>query len=325
LSATVWGLIRKPWLGFLGLWFFLILAPTSSFIPIKDTLFEHRMYLPTAAVAVLVVVGAWFGWSHITARTACSDTSRRATVIVGIIALVAMLGALTVRRNLLYHDAESMWRDVTVKRPDNARAYEQLGTALMVKATSRDQGELGTRYLTEAVQAYRQAVKIDRDFTSAHVNLANLLSQSGQFQEAVGHYRAALQVDPNHIEAGVNLAHALKALGRTEESIEAYRDATRMKPRRPDPMTLARAHLNLGSALGNGGDLDAAIAEYREAVRLWPEYDSAHFWWGVVLERQGKLGEAVEHFRKTLEINPRHPSARQALDGALNRLQHSDG
>ncbi len=325
LAATVWGLVRKPWLGFLGLWFFLILAPTSSFIPIKDTMFEHRMYLPTAAIVVLFVVGAWIGFSQVTARTDCSGMSRRATVLVWIIASVAILGIGTVRRNLLYQDAASMWRDVTAKRPDNARAYEQLGTALMVKATSPDQGQLRARHLTEAVQAYRRAVQIDPDFASAHVNLANLLSQSRQFTEAAGHYREALRLNPNHVEAGINLAHALKQLGRTEESIEAYRTATRMTPRRPDPITSARAHLNLGSALGNAGDLDAAIAEYREALRLWPEYDSAHFWWGMVLERQGKLGEAVEHFRQTLEINPRHPRARRALDSALSRLQRSDG
>ena len=45
-AATGYALIRWPKWGFLGAWFFLILAPTSSVLPILDLAFEHRMYLP---------------------------------------------------------------------------------------------------------------------------------------------------------------------------------------------------------------------------------------------------------------------------------------
>ena len=58
LAGTIWALARKPWLGYLGVWFFVILAPTSSIVPIKDLAFEHRMYLPLAAVVVLAVFSA---------------------------------------------------------------------------------------------------------------------------------------------------------------------------------------------------------------------------------------------------------------------------
>ncbi len=57
LAATLWSLYRKSWVGFWGAWFFLILAPTSSILPIADLAFEHRMYLPLAAVVVVAVVG----------------------------------------------------------------------------------------------------------------------------------------------------------------------------------------------------------------------------------------------------------------------------
>ena len=55
LVGTGWGLWRNsPW-GFLGAWLFLILAPTSSVMPIVDPAYEHRMYLPSMAIAVAVV------------------------------------------------------------------------------------------------------------------------------------------------------------------------------------------------------------------------------------------------------------------------------
>ncbi len=57
LLTTVWALLRRPKIGFLGSWFFLTLAPTSSLIPLADAAGDYRMYLPLAAVAVLVGPG----------------------------------------------------------------------------------------------------------------------------------------------------------------------------------------------------------------------------------------------------------------------------
>jgi hypothetical protein len=59
VAATVWALLRQAWAGFWGAWFFLVLAPTSTVVPIADAAFEHRMYLPLAAVAVLAVMGTY--------------------------------------------------------------------------------------------------------------------------------------------------------------------------------------------------------------------------------------------------------------------------
>jgi hypothetical protein len=59
LLTTGWLVIRRPELAFLGGWFFVILAPTSSVLPIKDLAFEHRMYLPLAAVITVVVLGGY--------------------------------------------------------------------------------------------------------------------------------------------------------------------------------------------------------------------------------------------------------------------------
>src|SRR5262245_34843450 len=58
IGGTVLTVRRWPLITFWGAWFFLILAPTSSILPIGDLAFEHRMYLPLAAVVVLLVVGA---------------------------------------------------------------------------------------------------------------------------------------------------------------------------------------------------------------------------------------------------------------------------
>jgi tetratricopeptide (TPR) repeat protein len=121
----------------------------------------------------------------------------------------------------------------------------------------------------------------------------------------------------------MNLGHALEMLGRTEESISVLRAATQVDPQRTTPEVLARAHLNLGAALGRQGDFEAAIIEYEHAVRLHPGYEKAHYSLGWLLAREGRLNEAVEHYRRVLQIDPNHQAARQALDDTLERLQRS--
>jgi len=308
VAGTIWALVRKHWLGFLGAWFFLILAPTSTVVPIKDTLFEHRMYLPLAAVVTLVVIAV----DAALRRLVSSTTSRRVAATVIVTTVTVVLGAATFARNRVYHSAESLWRNVAETRPDNARAFENLGTVLMVE-----------RRIEEAIPEYRQAVALDPDFVSARNNLANALSQTQRYEEAIEHYAEVLRVDPFHPEAHINRAHAFDRLGQTDAAIEAYRAAARLDPTKATPAFLARARTNLASVLANQGDLDSAIDEYREAVRLRPDYDVAHYWWGVVLYRQGKLDEAIERFRTVLEISPEHEAARRAMNQARVERQRA--
>ena len=82
LGLTAWAVVKRPAWGFLGAWFFLILAPTSSFMPVQHAAaFEHRMYLPLAAVVSGVIVGAclageWLSRRGIVPRTALQVAGR---------------------------------------------------------------------------------------------------------------------------------------------------------------------------------------------------------------------------------------------------------
>jgi hypothetical protein len=102
--------------GFLGVWFFLILAPTSLVPVATQTMAEHRMYLPLAAVVAFFVLGVF------------SLLGSRSWPLLGLLALG--LGILTARRNGDYGSAVSLWRDTAAKAPDNARAHCALGFAL---------------------------------------------------------------------------------------------------------------------------------------------------------------------------------------------------
>ena len=106
-------------------------------------------------------------------------------------------------------------------------------------------------------------------------------------------------------------AVALKDQGKLDEAVACYRRALELKP------DYAEAHNNLGIALKDQGKLDEAVACYRRALELKPDYAEAHNNLGIALKDQGKLDEAVACYRRALELKPDFAEAHNNLGVAL--------
>jgi tetratricopeptide (TPR) repeat protein len=281
LGATGWALRRKPALGFLGAWFFLILAPSSSVVPVAtQTMAEHRMYLPLAAVLTLVVLGA-----HAAA-------GRRA--LFALLALAAVAGALTARRNLAYHSELVLWADTVARRPENPRARTNLGIALT---------EAGR--LPEAIAQFGESLRLRPDEAATHLNLCHALTRLDRAAEAVPHGEAAVRLEPGSADARINLAQALARLGRTDEAVTHYEEALRLQPGAPDvPAPLAAVLLELGNRAASREDFAAAIARYRRALDLAPDHLRARNNLANALLLTGQVDEAISHYQEVLRRNP---------------------
>jgi Flp pilus assembly protein TadD len=306
LAATVWALVRRPRLGFLGAWFFIILAPTSSFIPLRDPLFEHRMYLSLASVVALVVIGGYTGWDRLSRRWKLSDARRRMITILLVAAVVATLGYGTIDRNRDYRDAVAMWTDVVIKRPKSDRARYNLGTALL----NQDRPD-------EAATAYRQALQLNPRNGHAHYNLGKILSSKGETDRAFEHYVKALEANPNLAEAHNDLANILVRRGRSDLAMNHYREAVRVNPR------YFQAYYNLGNVLRALGEIDGAVDALERAVQLSPETAGMHHALGLAYREQGKIDEAIRELREALELDIGQVGARQALDSILEETSRA--
>jgi tetratricopeptide (TPR) repeat protein len=254
LLLTAWAWWRRPALGFVGVWFFLILAPTSSFVPLEDLVFEHRMYLPLAAVIVLPVVACIALLDPLPQRGRWLQRGAGAFAL----GLVAVLAAVTAQRNLDYRSPLSIWRDTVAKAPNNPRAHRGLGLALEGRGRSE-----------QAMAHYREALRIRPNYVEAHNNLGLALSAHGRIEEAMDHFQEALRIDPGSVQAHNNLGIALDRRGRFEEAIAHYAEALRIDPSSPD------VHNNLGIALARSGRREEAIAQFREALRSNPDFTPA--------------------------------------------------
>ena len=131
-ALTVWALCRRRWWGFWGAWFFLLLGPTSSILPLPtEPAAERRMYLPLLAIIVVVLEGSnrvigklWdhFNWPH----------RFRSGLEIGVVAGLALAFSLaTVQRNAQYRSAISIWTDVLAKRPHSLRGHTNFALALL--------------------------------------------------------------------------------------------------------------------------------------------------------------------------------------------------
>ncbi len=302
LVGTIWCLARRPRLGFLGAWFFIILAPTSSFIPIKDLAFEHRMYLSLAAVVTLAVVCGHGLLSYLRKRMGTESSLVRWGPVCVVVAAVLALGCVTAVRNTDYHSRLAMWTDVVAKRPENARAHSNLGIALLAEGRS-----------AEAIDPCSQAIRIDPDFAGGHYRLAQVLKRNGRWDEAIDSFGKAISLNPRYEQAHIDRGNTFYSLRRFDEAVEDYRMVMQINPRN------AGMSVNLGNALGSVGKFDEAIEAYREAVRIKPDWVEARQQLASRLHSLGRLDEAIQEYREVLRQIPGHPEARRGLDAALAR------
>src|SRR5262249_31391649 len=79
----------------------------------------------------------------------------------------------------------------------------------------------------------------------------------------------------------------------------------------------AKAHNNIGWALYDKGKLDEAIASYRKAIALDPNYAPAHYHLANALRDKGKVDEAVSEYQNTIALDPKHAEAHCNLGYAL--------
>jgi len=240
--AIIWGFIRNQAWSYPAAWFFVILSPTSSFVPIVDLAFEHRVYLPLAGLAVLIVL-----WGHILLKR---RSARRAGLVL-VAAVIIVLGLLTLQRNKDYCSGMTIWQKVLDIAPDNARAHYNLGSII------QKQGRLD-----EAISHYRQAIHIKPDDADVYNNLGNILQFQGKIDEAVSHFYQAINKDPNFFEAYNNLGNALLLQGKADEAVFYYSRSLELNPAN------ARIHYNLATVLQSQGRSEEALAYYNRALEL---------------------------------------------------------
>lgn len=319
LIATAIALVRRPMLGFLGAWFFITLAPTSSFVPIVSEVgAERRMYLPLAAVVVLAVLGGRSLLQRLTVRRAgpALGTRRIATTgppkgghhrrpaVVTALAVILMASTLawaTVRRNAEYSSRVSILRTV-VERWPHGRAHFNLAVALRMAGPGNSD---------EAVAHLRLAIP---DNPEARYALGSELYDRGQFDEAIAELREFVRQNPKHLDvlASRNLiALSLAQQGKLPEAAAELAGALKTTPQDPD------LHANYAFVLMRQNDFAGAVRHYEESLKYRPNNAFALTNLGIAYSAMRQPDKARGYFRQAVAVDPSNASARVELVKAL--------
>lgn len=308
---------RRPLLGFLGIWVFLTLAPTSSILPIATEVgAERRMYVPLMA-SVAAAVGGLYGLTagrragrdRTTRRLPGLQTRTRPTFSLGAVvvgAIVLILGTLTVARNRDYASA------LTIAQQDFA-----------AWPTDYTQGVVGTELARlgrdeESIALLTVAARSD---PRARYNLGVALFNTGRYDDAIRHLTALAEEYPMREEApwARRIAgHAYSLQERWTAAMAEFRMVLAMTPHDAEARRLYARALNAhGIERGTAGEHATAAEAFRASLAQDPGGRGVRHNLATALLDSGDVRAAASEARTALEQNPTDPSLYNLLGRAL--------
>jgi tetratricopeptide (TPR) repeat protein len=340
LALTAAALRWRPQLGFLGGFFFITLAPTSSIVPIATEVgAERRMYLPMAALAVLGVVAVVWLWDKGKARLPDSWRGPK-SVAYGAAALLCgvsmAFAVVTLARNREYASELGM-AQTTLRRYPTPVAHHVLGEQLLA---------VGRR--DEALAHIRQALPAA---PRAHFTLGLELLKEEKLDEGIAEMRTFIREQPRLLQviaAHEYIGKALIQQERWREAIEELKELQTFAPDNPAVHRLmadaffgaqafreaiehyeaygvaggndAGALNQLGIALGTTGQIEKAIAVFRRAAVIDAKNGAVQRNLANALTVHGELDAALEHAQNAVALQPGDAGSHHVL-GRIREAQ----
>ncbi|HET9596058.1 MAG TPA: tetratricopeptide repeat protein, partial [Anaeromyxobacteraceae bacterium] len=235
--------------GFGALWFLLLLAPTSSVLPVRDPLVEHRSYLallgPALAAAALGAE-ALRRWAPGRARLALAATA----------ALWLALAGATAARNRVWRTRLALWSDAVAKAPSSSRAHANLALALASAYRMDDAVAELERAVALSGDGLIQRPQILRDLGTGLIQLA-------RYREAAAALESARQLAPGDGVTLSKLAIAHVGMGQNARAVELARAAVAASPG-------GDAEFALALALVQSSQPQEGLAHAEQAAALAP-------------------------------------------------------
>ena len=220
--------------------FLILLAPTSSFVPIYDPMAERRMYLPFIGL-LLITVEFLRRW----------NVSRN--VFIGSLAVVlAAEGAITYQRNLLWGNAIDIWKDTVSKSPRKLRPRFQLAFA-----------EFQAGACSDSVDEFQRAAGLERPTYDLLLDWALAYDCAGNPQQAIAKLQQAAAEHPDgHLYSQIGMEFG--KIGKYPEALEALATAQRLDP------GFAMTYYYLGNIHAIQGNPAQAREDYQHVLALDP-------------------------------------------------------
>lgn len=207
-----------------------------------------------------------------------------------------------------YTASESEYRQAANLAPANAEYHYQLGISLVLQSVE-------SKYV-EAETEFRLATRLAPSNADYHRWLATALSYQNKYREAESEAREAIRLKPDENDSYSTLATALEGQGKFAEAENEIRMALRLATQ--DYLRNSYTE-TLGRNLVMQRRYAEAVTELNKVVAANPQYSSnAHFWIGRAYESQNQSDRAEAEYREAIRLRPQFESYQRALQNLLN-------
>lgn len=314
---------RTRIIGFGLLWFLICLVPTSLF-PLAEVMNDHRTFLPYVGLVI-----AFAGLVSLLPQNRIAQAQIvRVGLAFAILLILCVSGYATFQRNKVWKTEETLWRDVTLKSPNNSRGLMNYGNTLMAKGDYNG-----------ALDYFHRALVLAPQYPVLFVNLAIAEDATEQGALAEQHFKEALRLAPASPDSYTYYARYLLSHGRGDEARVFLKNALELSStdvtardllaqtnRQETSESFAQTpeyYVDLSLQLYRQERYAEAIAACRTAVKLRPDYAEA---WNNICAANNKLGryqDAISACDQALRYKPDFELARNNLQYARASLKAS--
>jgi protein O-mannosyl-transferase len=316
----------------LGLALFVVnILPVSGLVPFGymgvSFVADHFLYLPMVGLALVVATGIQFAFHKI------RHTSLARLVLLGIYAVICVMGLLTVRQSWLWRDPAALWEATLKVNKTSETVYVDYGGVCVQKGqldkalwlfqraaeiAPRDDApyyDMGSIYYTlkdrkRAEEMFKESLKRNPRGIKPRIMLGKMLLEDHRYDDAIEFFENQIKELPGSFALRYQLGICLRDAGRLQEALEAFQTVAALRPLEFEPYVL------MAETLLSAGDRDRAVALLKESLGLKDSPD-AHNLLGVAYAQKGALDKALEEFLKAYRLNPNFSGVRDKVANAF--------
>lgn len=188
--------------------------------------------------------------------------------------------------------------------PSNVAAWQSLAT---MYANARP---IAPDANTWVLRSLERAIELEGTNPILYVQMGNAQFVARNNDEAIKNYQRAIQLKPDYIDAYINLATLEEGTGKVDDAINHLSQALLLAPQNADILfNLGRMYYNRNKE----GDLVRARAAFELTVQANASHANALFSLGLLHERIGEPGKALEYYRRVLKLNPDNAEVKRKI------------
>ena len=233
-------------------WFFITLSVESTIVPLKDLIFEHRLYLPSIGFVLMVC-----SLSMMVANKYLTKKPQIILLCVGLVIALILTG-VTYSRNNIWRKEVTLWEDVVRKSPEKERGYINLARCYYENDN-----------IDGLIKAAKKWIMINPDNDEAYDFLGDAYFNEGKISLAIEQFEKSLMINPKSVDTHIYLGTAYGLLGKRKEATDQFQQALALAP------DSAATHDDIGVGLYRLGLEKEATEEFIKALQINPNYTSA--------------------------------------------------